>query len=86
MLSLFDSFRRDPFFGDWPLAPTTSLRGTSSELANMSGFGACDVIENAKSHIVKIDVPGVDPKNLNVELHLSYQSSHPHAHDGITTH
>lgn len=56
-LSLFDGFRRDPFFGDWPMQ-STSEAGLSRG-GQLARLGATDIAETADAHILHVDVPGV---------------------------
>ena len=66
-LSLFDGFRRDPFFGDWPMQ-STSEAGLSRG-GQLARLGATDIAETADAHILHVDVPGVSDDSLTVEVH-----------------
>lgn len=60
-------FGDDPFFGrffgEWPLAPFFA-----DPFFKSAGFPKVDIEEKEKEIIVKLDLPGVDPKDANVEL------------------
>jgi HSP20 family protein len=63
-LSLFDSFRRDPLFSDWPMQSLTE--GNSG--GQMARLGATDIVETEKAHVLHIDVPGVNDDSLKVDV------------------
>lgn len=70
-LSLFDGFRRDPFF-DWALTDSpSSVRHSSrgGQGAQLAALGATDIVETDSAHVLHVDVPGVKDEDLHVEVH-----------------
>lgn len=62
-LSVYDTFRRDPLFADWPLT-SRNVMGTS-DLVNL---GTTDIVETDKSHLIMVSIPGVRDEDVSIDV------------------
>lgn len=53
---MFQRFFEDPFFSNKPLGNKDSLTP------------ACNIVENKDQYIIEVEVPGVDPENIDIEI------------------
>lgn len=56
---LFRQFERDPF---------SALSALPAQLGGLVDWPAIDVAEDEKAMTIRVDVPGVEPSNINVEV------------------
>lgn len=65
---------RDPFFTHMPHLrdfnrfPNVELEDEDSTIATSAWMPAVDIVENDDHFLIEADVPGVDPKNIEVSM------------------
>ena len=62
--SVFDSFFGDNFFNSW-YVPSRAL---SSDQSSLDWSPSVDLIEKEKSYLIKAELPGIEEKDVSIEL------------------